>query len=62
VTPVLPEQQADVSLLAPFLVFCVNAAMIGTRVAQIPCLQDHLSVSKATSAVVFSDDGRGLSR
>jgi predicted MFS family arabinose efflux permease len=34
--------------LATFLVFGVNGAMIGTWVAHIPWLQDHLSISKAT--------------
>ena len=34
--------------LATFLVFGVNGAMIGTWVAHIPWLQDHLGVSKAT--------------
>lgn len=34
--------------LATFLVFGVNGAMIGTWVAHIPWLQDHLDVSKAT--------------
>lgn len=34
--------------LATFLVFGVNGAMIGTWVAHIPWLQDHLAVSKAT--------------
>ena len=34
--------------LATFLVFAVNGAMIGTWVANIPWLQDHLGVSKAT--------------
>jgi predicted MFS family arabinose efflux permease len=34
--------------LATFLVFSVNGAMIGTWVAHIPWLQDHLGVSKAT--------------
>src|SRR3954453_18505527 len=33
---------------ATFLVFAVNGAMIGSWVAHIPWLQDHLSVSKAT--------------
>jgi predicted MFS family arabinose efflux permease len=33
---------------ATFLVFGVNGAMIGTWVAHIPWLQDHLGVSKAT--------------
>lgn len=34
--------------LATFLVFGVNGAMIGTWVAHIPWLQDHLGVSKST--------------
>jgi predicted MFS family arabinose efflux permease len=34
--------------IATFLVFGVNGAMIGTWVAHIPWLQDHLGVSKAT--------------
>jgi predicted MFS family arabinose efflux permease len=34
--------------LSTFLVFAVNGAMIGTWVAHIPWLQDHLGVSKAT--------------
>ena len=34
--------------LATFLVFAVNGAMMGTWVAHIPWLQDHLGVSKAT--------------
>ena len=34
--------------LATFLVFAVNGAMIGTWVAHIPWLQDHLGISKAT--------------
>jgi predicted MFS family arabinose efflux permease len=34
--------------IATFLVFAVNGAMIGTWVAHIPWLQDHLGVSKAT--------------
>jgi predicted MFS family arabinose efflux permease len=34
--------------LATFLVFAVNGAMIGTWVAHIPWLQDHLAISKAT--------------
>jgi predicted MFS family arabinose efflux permease len=33
---------------ATFLVFSVNGAMIGSWVAHIPWLQDHLGVSKAT--------------
>lgn len=33
---------------ATFLVFGVNGAMIGTWVAHIPWLQDHLEISKAT--------------
>jgi MFS family permease len=33
---------------ATFLVFAVNGAMIGSWVAHIPWLQDHLGVSKAT--------------
>ncbi len=33
---------------ATFLVFSVNGAMIGTWVAHIPWLQDHLGISKAT--------------
>jgi predicted MFS family arabinose efflux permease len=33
---------------ATFLTFAVNGAMIGTWVAHIPWLQDHLDVSKAT--------------
>jgi predicted MFS family arabinose efflux permease len=34
--------------LATFLVFGVNGAMIGTWIAHIPWLQDHLGISKAT--------------
>jgi predicted MFS family arabinose efflux permease len=34
--------------LATFSVFMVNGAMIGTWVAHIPWLQDHLGISKAT--------------
>jgi len=34
--------------LATFLVFGVNGAMLGTWVAHIPWLQDHLGISKAT--------------
>jgi len=34
--------------VATFLVFSVNGAMIGSWVAHIPWLQDHLGVSKAT--------------
>jgi predicted MFS family arabinose efflux permease len=34
--------------VATFLVFSVNGAMIGTWVAHIPWLQDHLGISKAT--------------
>jgi hypothetical protein len=34
--------------VATFLVFAVNGAMIGSWVAHIPWLQDHLGVSKAT--------------
>src|SRR5438067_1420912 len=34
--------------VATFLVFGVNGAMIGTWVAHIPWLQDHLGISKAT--------------
>ena len=34
--------------MATFLVFSVNGAMIGTWVAHIPWLQDHLGISKAT--------------
>ena len=34
--------------LATFLVFVLNGAMIGTWIAHIPWLQDHLGVSKAT--------------
>ena len=33
--------------LATFLVFCVNGAMIGTWIAHIPWLQEHLGISKA---------------
>ena len=33
---------------ATFLVFAVNGAMVGTWVAHIPWLQDHLGISKAT--------------
>jgi Major Facilitator Superfamily len=33
---------------ATFLTFAVNGAMIGTWVAHIPWLQDHLGISKAT--------------
>ena len=34
--------------LATFSVFAINGAMIGTWIAHIPWLQDHLGVSKAT--------------
>jgi predicted MFS family arabinose efflux permease len=34
--------------LATFLVFAVNGAMVGTWVAHIPWLQDHLRISRAT--------------
>jgi predicted MFS family arabinose efflux permease len=34
--------------LATFIVFAVNGAMVGTWVAHIPWLQDHLGISKAT--------------
>ena len=34
--------------LATFSVFMINGAMIGTWVAHIPWLQDHLDISKAT--------------
>jgi predicted MFS family arabinose efflux permease len=34
--------------LATFSIFAINGAMIGTWVAHIPWLQDHLGVSKAT--------------
>jgi predicted MFS family arabinose efflux permease len=34
--------------LATFSVFLINGAMIGTWIAHIPWLQDHLGVSKAT--------------
>jgi predicted MFS family arabinose efflux permease len=34
--------------LATFVVFVLNGAMIGTWVAHIPWLQDHLGISKAT--------------
>jgi predicted MFS family arabinose efflux permease len=34
--------------VATFLLFAVNGAMIGTWVAHIPWLQDHLGISKAT--------------
>src|SRR5665213_570270 len=37
--------------LATFSVFVVNGAMIGTWVAHIPWLQDHLGISKATIGV-----------
>lgn len=37
--------------LATFLVFGVNGAMIGTWVAHIPWLQDHLGMSKSTLGV-----------
>lgn len=33
---------------ATFLVFAVNGAMMGTWIAHIPWLQDHLGISKAT--------------
>src|ERR1700751_453254 len=36
---------------ATFSIFAVNGAMIGTWVAHIPWLQDHLHVSKATLGV-----------
>jgi len=34
--------------LATFFVFAINGSMIGTWIAHIPWLQDHLGVSKAT--------------
>ena len=34
--------------LATFLVFGVNGAMIGTWIAHLPWLQDHLEISKST--------------
>ena len=34
--------------LATFSIFLINGAMIGTWVAHIPWLQDHLGISKAT--------------
>ena len=34
--------------LATFTVFAINGAMVGTWVAHIPWLQDHLGISKAT--------------
>src|SRR5262249_47007038 len=34
--------------IATFLVFAVNGAMVGTWVAHIPWLQDHLGISKST--------------
>jgi predicted MFS family arabinose efflux permease len=34
--------------LATFSIFAINGAMIGTWIAHIPWLQDHLGVSKAT--------------
>src|SRR5947209_1175858 len=34
--------------LATFTVFAINGAMMGTWVAHIPWLQDHLGISKAT--------------
>jgi predicted MFS family arabinose efflux permease len=34
--------------LATFSIFAINGAMIGTWVAHIPWLQDHLGISKAT--------------
>src|SRR2546421_12793589 len=34
--------------LATFTVFAINGAMMGTWVAHLPWLQDHLGVSKAT--------------
>ena len=37
--------------LATFSIFAINGAMIGTWVAHIPWLQDHLGVSKATVGV-----------
>ena len=37
--------------LATFSIFAVNGAMIGTWVAHIPWLQDHLGISKATIGV-----------
>jgi len=33
---------------ATFLVFGINGAMIGTWIAHIPWLQDHLDISKTT--------------
>jgi predicted MFS family arabinose efflux permease len=37
--------------LATFSIFAINGAMVGTWVAHIPWLQDHLGVSKATIGV-----------
>src|SRR5256885_17002295 len=37
--------------LATFTIFAINGAMIGTWVAHIPWLQDHLGISKATLGV-----------
>ena len=34
--------------LATFMVFAINGAMMGTWVAHLPWLQDHLGISKAT--------------
>src|SRR5437868_12933147 len=34
--------------LATFTVFVINGAMMGTWIAHIPWLQDHLGISKAT--------------
>ena len=34
--------------VATFVVFAINGAMVGTWVAHIPWLQDHLGLSKAT--------------
>ena len=37
--------------LSTFSIFALNGAMIGTWVAHIPWLQDHLGISRATLGV-----------
>ena len=45
--------------LATFSVFMINGAMIGTWVAHIPWLQDHLGISKATLGLCLLCMGAG---
>jgi hypothetical protein len=48
--------------LATFTVFAINGAMIGTWVAHIPWLQDHLGISKATLGLCLLCMARGRAR